>query len=74
MNISPFAGKPAEQSILVNVPKLVTAYCTDAPDFILKKQLATEFTEHPEEIQYFDNPVSLTNRVLQFVLKPLVSL
>jgi phosphoglucomutase len=32
MNVSPRAGKPAESSILVNVPKLVTAYYTDVPD------------------------------------------
>jgi phosphoglucomutase len=32
MNVSPLAGKPAEPSILVNVPKLVTAYYTDVPD------------------------------------------
>ncbi len=30
--ISPLAGKPAEASMLVNVPKLVTAYYTEAPD------------------------------------------
>jgi phosphoglucomutase len=29
---SPFAGKPAEAAMLVNVPKLVTAYYTEAPD------------------------------------------
>jgi phosphoglucomutase len=32
MNVSPRAGKPAEASILVNVPKLVTAYYTEEPD------------------------------------------
>jgi phosphoglucomutase len=32
MNVSPYAGKPAEASMLVNVPRLVTAYYTDAPD------------------------------------------
>ena len=32
MNASPHAGKPAEPSMLVNVPKLVTAYYTEAPD------------------------------------------
>jgi phosphoglucomutase len=32
MNISPLAGKPAPESILVNVPKLVTAYSTEIPD------------------------------------------
>ena len=30
--VSPFAGKPAESSMLVNVPKLITAYYTDVPD------------------------------------------
>jgi phosphoglucomutase len=32
MEISPLAGKPADPSILVNVPKLVTAYYTEIPD------------------------------------------
>jgi phosphoglucomutase len=32
MKVSPFAGKPAEASMLVNVPKLVTAYYTEVPD------------------------------------------
>jgi phosphoglucomutase len=32
MEISPRAGKPAEASMLVNVPKLVTAYYTGIPD------------------------------------------
>jgi phosphoglucomutase len=32
MRVSPFAGKPAEASMLVNVPRLVTAYYTEVPD------------------------------------------
>ena len=32
MKVSPFAGKPAEPSMLVNVPRLVTAYYAEAPD------------------------------------------
>ncbi len=32
MNISPLAGKPAPQSILVNLPRLVTAYYSLVPD------------------------------------------
>ena len=32
MKISPYAGKPAEASMLVNVPRLITAYYTEAPD------------------------------------------
>ena len=32
MKASPFAGKPAEPSMLVNVPRLVTAYYTEVPD------------------------------------------
>src|ERR1035438_9701328 len=32
MKASPLAGKPAEASILVNVPRLVTAYYTEVPD------------------------------------------
>src|SRR5215472_4519607 len=32
MSVSPLAGKPAEPSLLVNVPRLVTAYYTERPD------------------------------------------
>jgi phosphoglucomutase len=32
MKVSPLAGKAAEPSMLVNVPKLVTAYYTEKPD------------------------------------------
>ena len=32
MAISPFAGKPADPSLLINVPRLVTAYYTGQPD------------------------------------------
>jgi phosphoglucomutase len=32
MKISPFAGKPTKPSMLVNVPKLVTAYYAEVPD------------------------------------------
>ncbi|HYL98359.1 MAG TPA: alpha-D-glucose phosphate-specific phosphoglucomutase, partial [Blastocatellia bacterium] len=32
MRVSPSAGKPADPSILVNVPKLVTAYYEERPD------------------------------------------
>ncbi len=32
MKISPLAGKPAPQSLLVNVPRLVSAYYTEVPD------------------------------------------
>jgi phosphoglucomutase len=38
MQISPRAGKPAEASMLVNVPKLVTAYYTEMPDPALREQ------------------------------------
>ena len=32
MKVSTFAGKPPEPGMLVNVPKLITAYYTDVPD------------------------------------------
>jgi len=32
MKVSPLAGKPAETSMLVNVPRLITAYYTEAPE------------------------------------------
>ena len=38
MKVSPFAGNPAEASMLVNVPKLVMAYYTDVPDPAVAEQ------------------------------------
>jgi phosphoglucomutase len=38
MKLSPLAGKPAEASMLVDVPKLITAYYTEAPDAALPEQ------------------------------------
>src|ERR671919_2494319 len=32
MSVSPLAGKPAEPSMLINVPRLVTSYYTGRPD------------------------------------------
>jgi phosphoglucomutase len=41
MTVSPWAGKPAEPSMLVNVPRLVTAYYTEAPDPSVPAQRVT---------------------------------
>jgi len=38
MTVSPLAGKPAQSSMLVDVPKLITAYYTDAPDPSVPRQ------------------------------------
>jgi phosphoglucomutase len=38
IKINPLAGKPAEPSMLVNVPKLVTAYYTKIPEPSLAEQ------------------------------------
>jgi phosphoglucomutase len=38
MKVSLFAGKPAEASMLVNVPKLITAYYTEVPDPSMPEQ------------------------------------
>src|SRR5512140_2218919 len=38
MKLSPRAGKPAEPSMLVNVPRLVTAYYTESPDPSVREQ------------------------------------
>src|SRR5580704_17017798 len=38
MNVSPFAGKPAEPSMLVNVPRLITAYYAERPDPAIASQ------------------------------------
>ena len=38
MPISPLAGKPADPSLLINVPRLVTAYYTGQPDLSVPAQ------------------------------------
>ena len=38
MNVSPLAGKPATPAMLVDVPRLVTAYYTDVPDSSVQAQ------------------------------------
>lgn len=38
MNINPHAGKPAEQNMLVDIPRLVTAYYTEKPDPTVSEQ------------------------------------
>jgi phosphoglucomutase len=38
VKISPLAGKPAEVSMLVNVPRLVSAYYTEVPDLSVSEQ------------------------------------
>jgi phosphoglucomutase len=38
MSVSPLAGKPAPASILVNVPRLVTAYYSEQPDPSVREQ------------------------------------
>src|SRR5215831_17743579 len=38
MHISPLAGKPATPSMLVNIPRLVTAYYTEQPDPSVREQ------------------------------------
>src|SRR5580693_8945662 len=38
MQISPYAGKPAEQKMLVDVPKLISAYYSEIPDPFIAEQ------------------------------------
>jgi len=38
MKLSPVAGKPPEPGMLVNVPRLITAYYTDVPDASISSQ------------------------------------
>ena len=47
MNISPLAGKPATPAILVNVPKLITAYYAELPDpSVLQQRVAFGTSGH----------------------------
>ncbi|HWT80234.1 MAG TPA: alpha-D-glucose phosphate-specific phosphoglucomutase, partial [Candidatus Methylomirabilis sp.] len=38
MSISPYAGKPAEQWMLTNIPRLLTAYYVNRPDPAIPEQ------------------------------------
>ena len=38
MDISPYAGKPAEQWMLTNIPRLLTAYYVNRPDPAIAEQ------------------------------------
>jgi phosphoglucomutase len=38
MNVSPLAGKPSEPWMLVNIPRLITAYHTECPDPAVPEQ------------------------------------
>ncbi|MHB8972089.1 MAG: hypothetical protein ACYC3X_19675 [Pirellulaceae bacterium] len=38
MKVNPFAGKPAQPVMLVDVPRLVTAYYTETPDASVPEQ------------------------------------
>jgi phosphoglucomutase len=38
MNVSPLAGKPAEPWMLVNIPRLITAYYAERPDSDIREQ------------------------------------
>ncbi len=38
MTVNPLAGKPAQPDILVNVPRLITAYYTESPDPSIQAQ------------------------------------
>ncbi len=38
MNVSPLAGKPAPLAMLVNVPRLITAYYAETPDYSVPQQ------------------------------------
>jgi phosphoglucomutase len=38
MNINPLAGKPADPTMLVNVPRLITAYYSERPDTSVPSQ------------------------------------
>ena len=43
MALDPNAGKPAQPSMLVNVPRLVTAYYTGRPDPAVTRHLEKVF-------------------------------
>lgn len=38
MKVNPLAGKPADPSMLVNIPKLITAYYSETPDAAVAEQ------------------------------------
>lgn len=57
MRASPLAGKPALPAALVNVPRLITAYYTDMPDFSVPTQRVA-FGTSGRRGSAFDNSVN----------------
>ena len=47
MTLSPFAGKPAPAELLVDIPRLVTAYYTGQPDANISTQLRRTHRRRP---------------------------
>lgn len=45
MKVGHFAGKPAEPSRFVNVPKLIAAYYTESPDSSVLEQIYKIYAE-----------------------------
>jgi hypothetical protein len=49
MSISPYPGKPAESWMLMNVPRLITAYYSSQPDPLLLEQAIPELSNQLEK-------------------------
>jgi len=64
MKVSPFAGKPAESSMLVNVPKLITAYYTEVPDPSMPEQRVSSGAAERERFLAVKRVVTQTERDL----------
>ncbi len=79
MEISPYTGKPARPVMLVNVPKLITAYYIPMPDPSVPAEQAAFGTSGDRGLA-FDNAFNKwhiwpggyrTTKVLRFPCKPL---
>jgi hypothetical protein len=75
MTVNPYAGKLAEPAMLVNVPKLVTAYYTEAPDpSVPEQQIAFGTSEHRgrslwKPLKYCGSPANLTQVVKTWFIR-----
>ena len=58
--VSPFAGKPADPSRLVNLPRLVAAYYTDRPDPEVPAQRVSFGTSVIAHLQTLQEAVNLS--------------
>ena len=69
MQVSPLAGKPADPSNLINVPRLVTAYYTGRPDpSVAEQRVVRHVLAHEHDLETLRRSHEQVGRVLLYAL------